>query len=68
MGNLFTIFSVIKELIALIKVLMEMVRKIKLSKEIERRQELEKALEDLKNAKTDEEIWDAQKRISDNSN
>lgn len=67
MSRILAVFSVLKELITLVKVLMDMVEANRVkAREVARevaRQELDKAIEELKAAKTDEEIADAQKRI-----
>lgn len=62
-----SIVGVIKGLIDLFRMFMDMADKARKAEAERKRQELEKALEDLKNAKTDEEKWDAQGRIVDNS-
>jgi hypothetical protein len=65
--QILAVFSVLKELINLVKLLMDMVEKNRIAEREARRQRLDKALEDMKNAKTPQEIMDAQKRIVDNS-
>ena len=67
MGNLLNIVSVIKSIYNLIKMFMDMMAKQRLADAERRRQELDKAISDLQKAKTDQEIFDAQKRIVDNS-
>jgi hypothetical protein len=65
--QILAVFGVLKELINLVKLLMDMVEKNRIAEREARRQRLDKALEDMKNAKTPQEIMDAQKRIVDNS-
>jgi regulator of replication initiation timing len=66
-SQILAVFSVLKELINLVKLLMDMVEKNRIVEREAKRQRLDKALEDMKNAKTPQEIMDAQKRIVDNS-
>lgn len=68
MSQVLAIISVIKELIYFVRLLMDMAEKNRTAEREARRQRLDKALEDMKNAKTPEELMDAQKRIADNSN
>jgi len=68
MSKVLSIFSAIRELIKLVKVLMNMIDKKRIADAETRRQNLVKAIDDLKSAKTEREILDAQKRIVDNSN
>lgn len=62
-AQIFSIFSIIRELISLIKLFMDMADKQRKAEAERKSQELKKAIEDLKNAKTEEDIWDAQDRI-----
>jgi hypothetical protein len=66
--QILAVFSVLKELINLVKLLMDMVEKNRIAEREAKKQRLDKALEDMKNAKTPQELMDAQKRIVDNSN
>ena len=60
------VFGVIKQIIALIHLFLDYQEKLRQKEKQEKAERLEKAVEDLKNAKTEEEIWDAQRRIADN--
>jgi hypothetical protein len=68
MTKIMAIVSVLRELFNLVRSLMAMIEKKKLTDEYDRQLALSKATNDLKNAKTAEEIKDAQRRIVDNSN
>lgn len=67
MGNVLNILSAIKALYQLIKMFLDMMASQRLRDAEKRREALDEALEDLQKAKTEKEIWDAQKRIADNS-
>ncbi len=66
-SQVMAVFTVIKELIKFIKLMLDFVEKKRIADAEHRRQEIIKASEDLRNAKTDEEIFKAQARIVKNS-
>ena len=67
MSQIMTIISVLKEFFNLLKVFRDMIESKRIADAEKRRQALDKATSDLANAKTEQEIIDAQKRIVENS-
>lgn len=68
MNQIFAIFSVLKEIISLIKMLMGVVEQNRIEEAAKKKERLNQALQDMKTAKTPEDILEVQKRIADNSN
>jgi len=66
MSYLLSVITIIKGIFDLIRMFMDMAEKSKVREAERKKLEREKAISDLANAKTQEEIWDAQERITKN--
>lgn len=64
LGKIFSVFSVIREVLKLISIFRDYIKRQEEEKQKKLKDELEKAVADSKKAETDEEIWDSQNRIT----
>jgi len=65
-SKIIAVVGVIKELITLIRMLLAWIEQTKEAEAAKRSEERKKAIEDLKNARTVEEAYEAQERIINN--